>query len=223
MLWLAVALGTIGTMLSLAMTIPQGVVIWRDRSLEGVSVTAWAVLILTLSLWLGFAWRTGNVTMVVGNLVALGVCFWIAAGGVRARGYRPAWVWGTILVIAVEVSVAVLVGYLARGLLIDLLLPATALTWLPQVFRSARTAIAGSASEVSRASLAMGIAANLAWTLHGVVLPDVMIAIASFVQVVVIACVLLLEVVAGRRRERRGTTPTAGPHGRAGEIKEDAA
>ena len=197
---LAVLLGAAGAMFSLSMVLPQALTIWRDRSYVGVSLGSWLLLTLTASTWAGFALRTENVALGVGNTTFLLACWWVLIATLRADGYpTPRTPLMVVLVLAGD-SLAFLTGLAAPLGLVVVAGVASSLVRIPQVVRSFQTWQTAGPSEVSRTSLWIGFAGNCSWTLHGVMRGDPFVTLSAAVGMAVAATVIAFELAALRRR-----------------------
>lgn len=196
---MGLGLGFLGALLSLTMVVPQARLIWRDRLYVGVSINSWALLSMAAGTWFGFAVRTGNAALGAGNALMLFSCWWVILGSLRADGYPPR---RTFLVTAtcwVGAAATVALGLFAPGLVVAIGITAS-LVRVPQVLDSWRTLRAGTLSEVSAASLWIGLAGNCCWTLHGTLIGDPLVAVCAGLGLVVSATIVALERLAALRR-----------------------
>lgn len=85
---LATGLGVVAIVLSLSMAVPQAIVIWRDGSTVGVSVSTFLLFSLTFSAWVGYSLRSGNYVVLVVNVLSIATTALLLLGTLRAEGRR---------------------------------------------------------------------------------------------------------------------------------------
>ena len=197
---LAVLFGLAGAAFSLSMVLPQAALIWRDRSYAGVSLGSWLLLTLTASTWAGFALRTGNVALGLGNTSFLLACWWVLVAASRADGYPSPRTAFMALVVLTADLLAFLTGLAAPLGLVVIIGVAASFVRTPQVIRSYQTWRASGPSEVSRTSLWIGFAGNCSWTLHGILRGDPFVTLSAGCGTAVAASIITVELAAQRRR-----------------------
>ncbi len=194
----AIVLGIGGVFLLLSMSAPQAWTIWRDRSATGVSGLTWSLFCLTFCLWLGYAIRVGNLVVAVSNLLAAASAAVLMIGLARSRGWRPL----SPAAIGLAIAAAMMFFLGLRGpmpVIITLMLLGPFVR-APQVVSSWSTLRHGTRSEVSLLTWWMSLLAGVIWMLHGLLFPDMLVAVASATVVVLSIVVLALEYTALRRR-----------------------
>lgn len=191
---LTTVVGLVASTLSLWMSIPQALRIWRDRSAIGVSTVTWMLFCVTFSQWIGYSWRTGIWIAFAGNVLAL-ITAMATLLGIHRSNPRPHDALRGLLVVAAIIG-AVFVGHNAPlGVVIVVQFCAIGVR-MPQVFASYRTWRSGRHSEVSRTAWWLSLTSAGAWTVYGILLPDLAIAIVSPTVMLTSAMVLALEYLA---------------------------
>lgn len=194
----AIVLGIGGVFLLLSMSAPQAWTIWRDRSATGVSGLTWSLFCLTFCLWLGYAIRMGNLVVAVSNLLAAASAAVLMIGLARIRGRRP--LSPAAIGLAIAAAMMLILGLRGPMPVIVTLMLLGPFVRAPQVVSSWRTLRDGTRSEVSRLTWWMSLLAGVIWMLHGLLFPDMLVAVASATVVVLSIVVLALEYAAVRRR-----------------------
>lgn len=191
---LTTVVGLVASALSLWMAIPQALRIWRDRSAIGVSTVTWMLFCVTFSQWIGYSWREGIWIAFAGNLLAL-ITAMATLLGIHRSDPRPHDALRGLLVAAAIIG-AILVGHNAPlGVVIVVQFSAIGVR-MPQVFASYRTWRTGRHSEVSRTAWWLSLASAGGWTVYGILLPDLAIAVVSPTIMLTSAMVLALEYMA---------------------------
>lgn len=194
----AIVLGIGGVFLLLSMSAPQAWTIWRDRSATGVSGLTWSLFCLTFCLWLGYAIRVGNLVVAVSNLLAAASAAVLMIGLARIRGRRP--LSPAAIGLAIAAAMMLILGLRGPMPVIVTLMLLGPFVRAPQVVSSWRTLRDGTRSEVSRLTWWMSLLAGVIWMLHGLLFPEMLVAVASATVVVLSIVVLALEYAAVRRR-----------------------
>ena len=194
----AIVLGIGGVFLLLSMSAPQAWTIWRDRSATGVSGLTWSLFCLTFCLWLGYAIRMGNLVVAVSNLLAAASAAVLMIGLARIRGRRP--LSPAAIGLAIAAAMMLILGLRGPMPVIVTLMLLGPFVRAPQVVSSWRTLRDGTRSEVSRLTWWMSLLAGVIWMLHGLLFPEMLVAVASATVVVLSIVVLALEYAAVRRR-----------------------
>jgi uncharacterized protein with PQ loop repeat len=188
---LTMAIGLVASTLSLSMTMPQAMRIWRDRSATGVSTVTWMLFCVTFSQWIGYTLREGIWIAFAGNVLALITAISTLVGIHRANPRRHDLSFGVLLFAAI--GSAMLIGHNAPLGVVIVMQFAAVLVRMPQVFASFRTWRTRRHSEVSRTAWWLGLASAGAWTIYGITLPDLAIAAVSPTFMVTSALVLAFE------------------------------
>jgi uncharacterized protein with PQ loop repeat len=195
----ATVIGLAASVLSLWMAIPQAFRIWRDRSAIGVSTVTWMLFCVTFSQWIGYSWREGIWIALAGNILAL-ITAIATLLGIHRCNPRPHDALRGLLVAAAILG-AILVGHNAPlGVVIVVQFSAIGVR-MPQIFASYRTWRTGRHSEVSRTAWWLSLASAGAWTVYGILLPDLAIAVVSPTIMLTSAMVLALEYMALNGRQ----------------------
>lgn len=196
---LATGLGVVAIVLSLSMAVPQAIVIWRDRSTVGVSVATFVLFSLTFSAWVGYSLRSGNQVVLAANVLSITTAALLLLGTLRAEGWpRPRSIVAPLVLLSAWVVLAVH-GNQAPVAAVAPVLLAGSLVRVPQIVASARSAAAGSATDVSLPTWWVSFASGWFWFGHAVLVGDVLVAISAVVIVLTSGAVLALEhVVVGR-------------------------
>ena len=193
----AIVIGIGGVFLLLIMAVPQAWTIWRDRSAIGVSGLTWSLFCLTFCLWLGYSIRVGNLVVAASNFLGVASAAVLMIGLTRTRGRRP--LSPATIVLAIAAATMVILGLRGPMPVIVILLLLGPFVRAPQVVSSWRTLRHGTRSEVSRLTWWMSLAAGVIWMLHGLLFPDLLVAVASAAVIALSAVVLALEYAARRR------------------------
>ena len=191
---LTTVIGLLASTLSLWMAIPQAIRIWRDRSATGVSTVTWMLFCVTFSQWIGYSWREGIWVAFAGNVLAL-ITAMATLLGIHRSNPRPRDPLRGSLVLAAIIG-AILVGHNAPLSVVLVVQFAAIGVRMPQVFASYRTWRTGRHSEVSRTAWWLSLSSAGAWTIYGILLPDLAIAAVSPTVMLTSAIVLVLEYLA---------------------------
>jgi len=201
--FVSTTIGLVACILTLWMSVPQSMRIWRDRSCQGVSPLTWMLFCLTFSQWVGYGLREHIWVAFGGNVLALLTASTILVGVHRARPKPTDALVGVLMVLGS--AAALLIGHNApTGVVIVVQFAAFGVR-LPQVYASFRTWCSLRPSEVSLTSWWISLASGVAWLLYGLTLPDRVIAIVSPTIILASTLVLILEflAIAGRARATR--------------------
>lgn len=201
-IFVSTAIGLVACVLSLWMSVPQSVRIWRDRSCQGVSPLTWMLFCLTFSQWVGYGLREHIWVAFGGNVLALITASTILLGIHRARP-RPGDARVGVL-IGLAIVAAMLIGHNAPAAVVIVVQFAAFGVRLPQVYASYCTWRTLRASEVSLTTWWVSLASGVAWLCYGITLPDRVITIVSPTIIFASALVLLLEYLALARRTQVG-------------------
>lgn len=185
----AEALGYLGSVLGVAMVVPQIVRTYRNRTLPGVSATSWALTALSCLTWLLYGVRAAEVPQIPGNvlLVSGAVTVVLAVPSSRSVGYRALALGAgaaalSVLAFLVPVAAVGLVGF-AVGLV----------SGLPQLIVSL-TRRAGD-SAVSLLTWGLRVACQLSWLLYAVLIGDAVVTVSAAFLGLSAALVVIAETV----------------------------
>lgn len=196
----ALIAGFVAALLTFVMVMPQTLKIWRDNSAVGVSLLTWSMFLCTYAMWFGYSIRTGNVTSTVSNIFTDLLLGLLVLGILRVE--RRA---GTIRIGAAVYACAALfflIGMLSPLAVVFALMLLATLMRLPQIIKSFHTMVNRTPSEVSFPTWWIGIGASVAWTVHGLLLPDMIFVVTSLIAIVFAILVLIPEYIARARRAR---------------------
>jgi uncharacterized protein with PQ loop repeat len=188
---IAEASGYLGSILGIAMVVPQIVRTYRNRTVPGVSAMSWALTAVACLTWMFYGVRTAEIPQIPGNVL-------LVAGSV-------------VVVLAVPSSTSVALRALGLGasaaalLAGAIFLPPTvigivgfllaAVSGVPQIVVSLTRRVQTSA--VSALTWVLRIASQACWLFYALVLRDVVVAVsASFILA---SAALVLVAVRARR------------------------
>jgi len=185
----AEALGYLGSMLGVAMVVPQILRTYRNRTLPGVSATSWALTAVACFAWLLYGVRSAELPQIPGNVLLVGgaVVVVLAVPSVRTVPFRAAALLasaGAVAIVAFSVPVA-LVGTI--GFAIGLV------SGLPQLIVSLSRR--GGESAVSVLTWVLRVACQLCWLLYAALIGDVVVTVSAAFLGASAALVLMAETV----------------------------
>ena len=194
----AEASGYLGSVLGVAMVVPQIVRTYRDRTLPGVSAMAWALTALSCLTWLCYGVRTAELPQIPGNvlLVSGAVVVVLAVPSATAVGLRAAGLAGAaaVLVTAAFVIPPPAVGLVGFGIGLT--------SGLPQIVVSLGRREGTSA--VSLLTWALRVASQACWLFFALSVGDRVVAVSAAFLLTSASLVLVTEMV---RQPAAGYTP----------------
>ena len=78
-------LGLIAGAMTTFAYVPQVLKVWRSRSAADISWWAFALLSAGLMVWLVYGWLIGSVSLIIANIVTLGLTLSILVAAIRFR------------------------------------------------------------------------------------------------------------------------------------------
>jgi uncharacterized protein with PQ loop repeat len=197
---LAEATGYLGSVLGVAMVVPQIVRTYRNRALPGVSATAWALTALSCTTWMLYGIRAAEVPQIPGNvLLVSGAVVVVLAVPSRASVARRALLLasgGAALTAAAFLLPPAGVGFVAFGIGL--------VSALPQTVMSLRRRDGESA--VSVLTWALRVASQACWLAYALARHDLVVTIsASFLLT------SALVIIATELARQPGPRPAARP------------
>lgn len=197
---IAEASGYLGSILGVAMVVPQIVRTYRNRTLPGVSAMSWALMALSCSTWMLYGIRTAELPQIPGNvlLVTGAVVVTLAVPSRFDARSRAATLAGAaaLLVAAGFTLPAPAVGFVGFGI--------GMISGLPQIVVSLTRRSGDSA--LSLTTWALRVASQACWLFYALALGDIVVAISASFLLASAALVLVTELV---RRDPVDAAPAA--------------
>jgi len=195
----AEGLGYFGSILGVAMVVPQIVRTYRNRTLPGVSAISWALTAISCFTWLLYGVRTAELPQIPGNvlLVSGAVTVVLAVPSVRSVGYRA------IALFGAGAAVAVIAFLVPSGVVGGLGFAIGLVSGLPQLVVSLTRRSGESA--VSVLTWGLRVACQASWLMYAILIGDMVVTVSAAFLGASAALVLAAELL-------RRPQPAAAPH-----------
>ncbi len=169
----AEGLGYFGSVLGVAMVVPQIVRTYRNRTLPGVSAVSWALTSISCFTWLLYGIRASEPPQIPGNvlLVSGAVIVVLAVPSNRSVGFRAA------ALLAAGVAVAVLAFSVPSGVIGGLGFAIGLVSGLPQLVVSLTRRSGESA--VSLLTWGLRVACQAAWLMYAILIGDMVVTVSA--------------------------------------------
>lgn len=196
----AEGLGYLGSVLGVAMVVPQIVRTYRNRTLPGVSSMSWALTAISCLTWLLYGVRTSEPPQIPGNvlLVSGAVVVVLAVPSARSVAYRA----GGLL--AAALSVTVIAFVVPSGVIGGLGFAIGLVSGLPQLVVSLTRRSGESA--VSLLTWGLRVACQASWLMYAILIGDMVVTVSAAFLGASAALVLGAELL---RRPQPATLPSA--------------
>lgn len=193
--WIEIV-GVIAGILGLAVAVPQLLKVLKAHSHVGVSITAWFLLMLNYSVWLGFSWRMDSPSQLWANILAVGLTA-VLVYVLLKEHLGNKFVSAVVILFSIFVSITVIL--VSPVWLMDIVLAGFIFARVPQVLSSFRSWRLGRHTNVSLlAYMLMGLS-SVGWATYGAVTGLYMNVISSSIGLGLSVLVLLFEVLAERK------------------------
>lgn len=182
-----------------AISVPQLVKIIKSKSVQGVSLTTWGLILITYAIWFGYAPRLEALAVVVNNFLA-GIVTAILFGYmlyVQSRNKTKAIAISVILFITGS-----LIGYYIPELIVQILLIASAFIRAPQMFESYQSWKNQKVTQVSLTTWILSTAGSIFWTFYGIMMKDPILIIVPVIALLLAAFITLFELLNARNNSK---------------------
>ena len=196
----AEGLGYFGSILGVAMVVPQIVRTYRNRTLPGVSAVSWALTAISCLTWLLYGVRTSELPQIPGNvlLVSGAVIVVLAVPSLRSVAFRAT------SLLAAALAVTVVAFIVPSGVIGGLGFAIGLVSGLPQLLVSL-TRRAGE-SAVSLLTWGLRVACQASWLTYAILIGDMVVTVSAALLGASAALVLGAELL---RRPQPATVPGA--------------
>ena len=196
----AEGLGYFGSVLGVAMVVPQIVRTYRNRTLPGVSAMSWALTSISCFTWLLYGIRAAEPPQIPGNVLLVSGAVVVVLSVPSARSVRfraPA-------LLAAALAVAVVAFSVPSGVIGGLGFAIGLVSGLPQLVVSLTRRSGESA--VSLLTWGLRVACQAAWLSYAILIGDMVVTVSATFLGISAALVVGAELV---RRPRAAALPTA--------------
>lgn len=193
--WIEIV-GVIAGILGLIVAVPQLIKVLKAHNHVGVNITAWMLMLLNYTVWLGFSWRMDSPSQLWANILAAALTSILVYVLLREQwnnSYTP------ILFIVFIMSISVTAILTSPIWLMNTILAAFILARLPQVFSSIKSWQLGRHTTVSITAYILMALSSIGWATYGALSGLYMNLISSSIGLLLSGLVVLFEVLAERK------------------------
>lgn len=182
--------GLLASVFVFAISIPQLVKIVKSKSIEGVSVWTWSLILLTYASWLGYAPRLHSVAVGVNNFLAALITSVLLGYIFQVKKMSKM---NSVLIVLAIIAAGFVFGYYTPIDILDVVLVVFALIRLPQLIDSYKSWKSRTVTQVSLTTWILSTAGSAFWVVYGVAMMEPILIITPGVSLLLAVGITLFE------------------------------